>query len=281
MLKNLFFTSAISTLLTTQTYANFNYDETISTNPEKVQNELPILPTLCVSKEKGLWDLCFSVIKDADEIEERELRAKSIKLRNQGGNPTFPQTGWMVGRDFEFNFEDIAQSDLNMIVWDMPDDYDSNGHMMMMTFIPRQVIPSVRYESLNKIKVTLPTSEEITFDARTKEIIGGVITEGKVATDSGGRALRPSMKYTGKGLAIVASRVGNFPVGDELVGTQRTARNKADIIYNQKTICQLPVKDLWFTDYSKKGQVLLRPEFATDKALIEYIEKKCKTKISL
>lgn len=267
MLKNLFFTSAISTLLTTQTYANFNYDETISTNPEKVQNELPILPTLCVSKEKGLWDLCFSVIKDADEIEERELRAKSIKLRNQGGNPTFPQTGWMVGRDFEFNFEDIAQSDLNMIVWDMPDDYDSNGHMMMMTFIPRQVIPSVRYESLNKIKVTLPTSEEITFDARTKEIIGGVITEGKVATDSGGRALRPSMKYTGKGLAIVASRVGNFPVGDELVGTQRTARNKADIIYNQKTICQLPVKDLWFTDYSKKGQVLLRPEFATDKAL--------------
>lgn len=245
-------------------------------------NELPILPTLCISKEKGLWDLCFSVIKDADRIQDRELRAKSIKLRNQGGNPTFPQTGWMVGRDFEFNFEDIAQSDLNMIVWDMPDDYDSNGHMMMMmTFIPRQVIPSVRYESLNKIIVTLPTSEEITFDARTKEIIGGVITEGKVATDSSGRALRPSMKYTGKGLAIVASRVGNFPVGDELVDTQRTARNKADIIYNQKTICQLPVKDLWFTDYAKKGQVLLRPEFSTDKALIEYIEKKCKTKISL
>ncbi len=278
--RSLLFMFVFNILVNAQ--ASINYDETISAYPEKTNNELPLLPTLCQSREKGLWDLCFSITKDSDIRDDREYRAKSFKLRNSGGNPTFPQTGWMVGRDFEFQFEDLAQSDLSLLVWDMPDDYESHGHLMLMTFLPRKVVPSVQYESVNKIKVTLPTEEIVIFDANSKEIISGALKEGPVKINSNGISLRPSITYIGKGLAIVASRVANYPVGDELVAsTKRQARNNADIIYSGKTICQIPVKDLWVTDSSKKGQVLLKSQFATDASLISFIEKKCKTKISL
>lgn len=280
---------ALSTLFTYSTLANHssfhfttNYDETVSTLPEKVQNELPLTPTLCQSREKGLWDLCFSIVKDSDNRDEREYRAKYFKIRNSGGNPTFPQKGWMVGRDFEFQFEDLAQSDLGLLVWDMPDDYDSHGHLMLMAFLPRKVIPSVQYESENKIKVTLPTEEVVVFDAVTKEIRSGVLKEEPVKTNSNGVALRPGISYQGTGLVLVASRVANYPVGDELVASsKRQARNNADVIYKGKTLCQIPVKDLWYTDYNKKGQVLLKDPYASDDKLIAFIEKKCKTKIIL
>lgn len=268
----------------TQSSLNFstNYDETVSTIPEKIQNELPLYPTLCQSREKGLWDLCFSIIKDSDNRDEREYRAKYFKVRNTGGNPTFPSTGWMVGRDFEFQFEDLAQSDLGLLVWDMPDDYDNHGHLMLMTFLPRKVIPSIQYESENKIKVTLPTEEVVVFDAVTKEIRSGVLKEGPLKTNSSGVALRPAITYQGTGLVLVASRVANYPVGDELVSSsKRQARNNADVIYKGKTLCQIPVKDLWYTDHNKNGQVLLKDPYASDDKLIAFIEKKCKTKISL
>lgn len=259
-----------------------NYDETISLSPEKTQNELPLLPTLCQSREKGLWDLCFSIVKDSENRDDREYRAKSIKLKNTGGNPTFPPTGWMIGRDFEFQFEDLAQSDLGLLVWDMPMERDSSGHLMLMTFLPRKVIPSVQYESENKIKLTLPTEETVIFDASTKEIKSGVLKEGTLKVNSQGVALRPSLTYTGSGLVLVASRVANYPVGDEFInGQKRQARNLADIFYNGTRLCQIPVKDLWYTDYSKNGQVLMKPGFGDDQKLIAFIEKKCKTKISL
>lgn len=259
-----------------------NYDETISTVPEKIQNELPLFPTLCQSREKGLWDLCFSITKDSDNRDEREYRAKYFKLRNSGGNRTIPQTGWMVGRDFEFQFEDLAQSDLGLLIWDMPDDYENHGHLMLMTFLPRKVVPSVQYESENKIKVTLPTEETVIFDALTKEILSGALREETIKTNANGVALRPAITYQGTGLVLVASRVANYPVGDEFIKTaKRQARNNADVIYRGKTICQIPVKDLWHTDYNKNGQVLLKDVFATDEKLVGYIEKKCKTKILL
>lgn len=263
-------------------YFSADYDETLSNPPEKIQNELPLFPTLCQGREKGLWDLCFSIIKDSDNRDEREYRPKYFKIRNNGGNPTFPPTGWMVGRDFEFQFEDLAQSDLGLLVWDMPDDYDNHGHMMLMIFLPRKVIPSVQYESENKIKVTLPTEETVIFNANTKEIISGVLKESPLKTNSNGVAQRPGVNYTGNGLVIVASRVANYPVGDEFTAaSKRQARNYADIIYRGKTLCQIPVKDLWYTDYNKNGQVLLKDPYASDDKLVSFIEKKCKTKITL
>ncbi len=257
-----------------------DYDETISIPPEKINNELPILPTLCKSKDKSLWDTCYSIVKESEDRNLRELRIKSFKLKNPGGNKSFPPTGFLTGRDFEFNFEDLAQSDLSLLVWDIPTERDSSGHLMLMTFIPRKVIPSVKYESINKLIVTLPTNETVTYDAFSKEILSGVLTEKPLQTDKNGNALRPRIGYVGSGLVIIASRLANYPVGDEFV-SKKPAKNLADIVYNQKLICRIPVKNLWYTDYQKGGQVLLKPEFSEDKPLISYIEKTCKVKLDI
>jgi hypothetical protein len=161
------------------------FDETIIQSPIKESNEEILYSTSCRTRDHSRWDVCFSVRPDESRL------MKSFKFTNYGDNDMVPMSGFGIGRDFEFNFEGLARSDMNLLVWDAPDESESHAHLKLLTFFPRDVMPAVRYESdadKDIVIVTLPTREEVIFNGKTREVISGVLKEGPIRQSSNGAA---------------------------------------------------------------------------------------------
>lgn len=246
-----------------------NHDETKIRPPLTDSNEESLETTVCRTRDHLRWDYCSTRYQNGDE------QMKNFKFTNWGENKIVPKSGFGIGRDFEFQFEGFARSDLGLLIWDMPDEYESHGHLKLMMFFPRHVMPAIRYASdgtKDHVIVTLPTKEEVVFNGKSYEVISGVLNESPIKQDANGAALNPGLVYTGNGVVVSANRLNDYPVG---LAAQQGKNNTATISKKGKKDCKIPVKDLWYTDDAKGGNVFFNKKYVTDAAFDKFLKQKC------
>lgn len=261
---------AAATLSLAQAKVITDFDETKIQAPFTDSNEEYLMSTICKTRDHGRWDVCF------EKFENGEEQMRAFSFYNWGENKIVPKSGFGIGRSFEFMFEGFARSDMGLLVWDSPDEVESHGHLKLMMFFPRTILPAIRYESdatTDLVIVSLPNKEEIIYNGKSKEIIDGVLKEGPIKQDSEGNALNPDLTYAGKGVMIEADRLNDYPVG---LTAQSNKNNMATIHKAGHRDCKIPVKDLWYTDNNKNGNVLFNKKYVTDKALDQLLKSKCK-----
>jgi hypothetical protein len=248
------------------------FDETQIQAPYIDSNEQSLQSELCRTRQHSRWDYC-SITNDFGEEQMNRFT-----FTNWGENKIVVKSQFGVGRDFEFLFESYARSDLGMLIWDAPDQFESHGHLKLMKFFPRLVMPAIRYiADLEKdiMIVTLPTREEVVFDSQSKVIIGGVLNEAPIKQDVEGNALIPDVTYTGSGVVVEANRLNDYPVGF----SQKSKNNMATIKKKGHKDCKILAKKLWYTDYNKNGNVFFNKKYSTDKAFDTFLKKECKFSI--
>lgn len=258
---------ALLTLLISST-AFAEFDETLIQAPFKESNEAGLYGTSCRTRNHLRWDICYNVNQDDSMVE------KSFKFQNNGKNKIVPMEGFGVGREYEFMFEDMARSDLGLLLWDAPDEYESHAHLKMMYFFPREILPAVRYESdadKDLVIVTLPTKEEVVFNGKTKEVISGALVEGPMRQTANGTAVAPDVQYNGSGVVVEASAVADWPVGFEGDRANRIVSIKKK---GFKT-CLVPGKELWYTDHSRGGNVFFNKKLISNEAFDKFTKARC------
>lgn len=245
-----------------------DYDETKIQAPIRESNEEELRPTICRTREHLKWDYCTSLYPDGSE------QMRHFIFTNFGENKIVPNSGFGIGRDFKFQFQGLARSDLNLLIWDMPDEDDRHGHLKIMMFFPRLVMPAIRFDdSKDVLVVTLPTKEEVIFNAKTKEVIGGVFSEFPMDQDDEGYAINPKVVYTGSGVVLEASRIADYPVGFK--GSEGK-NNIATIRKKGFSDCKIPAAELWYTDREKRGNVFFNKKYVSDEGFNKLLKEKCK-----
>lgn len=241
-----------------------NYKETDLIEPFRetvrtMDNHYPSCGTI-----KGQpWETC----KFKGAVEE-------FNLTNSGPNKIITANEYYINRSFQFQFEDRARSEIKLLVVDAPDGTTSHATYSVMLFFPRSILPSIKQVG-DQLHVTLPNKEIVKYDAKTKQIVGGVFTEGKMVQAENKKAIPAAIKYTGEGVMIRADKSGDLPYGDiEVRGTRAPSITTATVSKKGFKDCKIPSKDIWYTDYAKKS-VLIKPEFATDSGLDSFIKKRC------
>ncbi|MBC7539625.1 MAG: hypothetical protein H7281_12450 [Bacteriovorax sp.] len=251
-------------ILSAKVFADF--DETQIQTPLKDSDEEILNGSICRTRDHGHWDVCYSL--DANDVE----LMRSFKFSNFGGNKTVPMSGFGISRDFEFSFEGLARSDMNLLVWDAPDEIESHAHLKILYFFPRTVLPAIHFDESNSaLIVTLPTKEEVIFDAKTREVMSGALTEGILKQTSSGTAVAPNIQYAGSGVVVEADAVANWPVGFDGANAGKTVSIKKK---GQK-VCNIPGKELFYTDDNKGGNVFLNKKYITDAAFDVFVKKRC------
>ena len=191
-----------------------------------------------------------------------------FEFSNQGGNPILAPRrdavkNQLFTRDFQFRFDERARQDIHLIVSDWVPARDrvfrlSEIMNTLMLFFPRKFLPAIVSSSGRNI-VTLPTGEEVEFDAETHEIRRGVLSETPVDLNPNRQARQfPGIDYRGSGVVV---RVNSRGV-DPRIGTTATVTSGAKLSSCDKGAscnqCQIPSKELW----DQTGAV--RFKFSTD-----------------
>lgn len=262
----LFFFLSFYFLVPSSVYADF--DETQIQKPINESNEEILFSSSCRTREHGFWDVCYSVNPQNEKL------MRSFKFSNSGVNETVPNSGFMIGRDFEFNFEGLARSDMSLLVWDSPDQNESHGHLKIMYFFPRDILPAIRFDDsqgVNYLIVTLPTREEVIFDEKSHQVVAGVLNEAPIKQTSGGPATAPAVQYQGTGVVVEATALADWPVGFEGEKAAKTVLIKK----KGHKFCVVPGKELFYTDHKKGGNVFFNKKYLTDKAFDSYVQNRC------
>lgn len=182
-------------------------------------------------------------------------------------------------REFKFSYPEQARQNLEMWFADYPSDRDSESlHSIFMVF-PRKQLFLVE-ELTGSMDVTLPTGEKMIFRKDTKEIVGGVFTEGPMDKFEIPRGKRSYMdlKYQGKGVILRANGRGQMPQLGQFEA------NKIDLEYgNTGSVdvliingstgqrCRRPKVDFWEPiDVSP-----IEFKYPTDEEFDAYLKKNC------
>jgi len=191
-----------------------------------------------------------------------------FEFSNHGGNSILAPRRDAVKnqfftRDFQFRFDERARQDIHLMVSDWVPARDrifrlSEIMNSLMLFFPRKFLPAI-VSSKGRNLITLPTGEEVEFDAETHEIRGGVLSETPVDLNPDRQARRfPGIEYRGSGVVV---RVNSRGV-DPRIGTTATVTSGAPLSNCDKAAscnqCQIPSKELW----DQTGAV--RFKFSTD-----------------
>ena len=177
-------------------------------------------------------------------------------------------------RDFQFRFDDRARQDIHLMITDWVASRDrvfrlSELMNTLMHFFPRSYLPAIANAGDYNI-VTLPTGEEVEFNAVTKEIVGGVLTESPVdlSPDRNGRKY-PGITYFGQGVLVRADARGSDPrLGTKAIITTGTPPANCDKPGGCRQ-CEVPSKELW----DQSGAV--RFKFRTDQEFDRYLTVRC------
>ena len=107
-------------LMSASTFAQLpSFDETLVRAPLLESNEIILFAGGCNTRDHLRWDMCYTI--DILEV----YTPRSFYFSNRGGNTAVPNEGDNVNRSFEFSFEGLARSDMSLMIWDSPDEYDS------------------------------------------------------------------------------------------------------------------------------------------------------------
>ena len=191
----------------------------------------------------------------------------AFELRNNGGNRIVPKKEFSYDswpeRDYTFVYPGRGRRDVALELFDSPTSTTSHGMSSIFVFLPRKVIPAIEpSEDRSVLKVTLPTEETVRFDASTREIIDGVLTEGKpidLGPDKNKRIFA-DVTYTGVHVLIRANRRGT----DARIASIAT-------VQKGEKICKIPSKELW----EQAEGTGLPFRFATDEEADAFLKKKC------
>ncbi|MGE5304076.1 MAG: hypothetical protein ACM3TN_12245 [Alphaproteobacteria bacterium] len=208
----------------------------------------------------------------------RNNQIVGFEFSNRGGNRILPNRydiakNLLFTRDFQFRFDDRARQDIHLAVTDWAPSADRQFRLSelmntIMHFFPRNYLPAIT--SLDgRYIVTLPTGEQIQFDALTREIVGGVFSEAPVDLTPNRAARKfPAVSYSGKGVVIRVNARG----ADPRLGTTATITtgSPADCPKGKKCDqCQVPSRELW----SQSGAV--RFKFPRDAEFDQYLRSRC------
>jgi hypothetical protein len=249
-------------------------------NTEKVSEELfkesdLVEPYRDVPRKFEMYPSCSNIKDNPWSTCHASGKVERFTISNGGPNKIVSTNEYYINRTFEFEFDDRARSDMKLILSDAPDDFTSHVTYSIMLFFPRSVLPSIKKVG-DELHVTLPNKEIVKYNAVTKEIIGGVFSEGKMAQSANKKAIPADVKYTGKGVMIRADKSGDLPYGDIETKEGKSAPSITTATVSKAGFkdCKIPSKEIWFND-SEKKRVLIRPEFSNDEGLDNFIKKRC------
>jgi hypothetical protein len=209
----------------------------------------------------------------------RQGQLVGFEFSNQGGNPILPPRRDAVrnqfyARDFQFRFDDRARQDIHLMISDWAPSRDRTFRLSelmnsLMMFFPRRLLPAI-VNSPSRNIITLPTGEEVEFDAATHEIVAGVFAETPVDLNPDRLSRRfPGVHYHGKGVAIRADARGADPrlSATALITTGTPAKDCAKGILCSQ--CEVRPQDLW----EQSGAA--RFKYATDADFDRFLTARC------
>ena len=209
----------------------------------------------------------------------RQKKIVGFEFSNRGGNPILPERydiakNRLFTRDFQFRFEERARQDIHLEISDWAPSRDKQFRLSelmnsVMHFFPRNYLPAVVSLGGRHI-VTLPTGEEVQFDAETHEVLGGVFSEAPVDLNPDKTARKyPDISYNGKGIVVRADSRGMDPrIGTTALITTGSPAPNCDK-GTACAQCRVPSKELW----DQKGAVRFR--FSTDQEFERYLLSRC------
>jgi len=187
-------------------------------------------------------------------------------------------------REYIFQFADRARENIHLAV---NDDVDISGrfsHDNMfreLHFFPRKQLPSIiKSKQGDQLQVTLPTGERIAFDAQSKEIASGVLSEKPIDfSRDRNRRQNPGVYYKGDYLMITIAQRGEAPRRAKVWGQKKMAEVYYPAKYKQA--CRVSPRHLW-DQRPKKGDVdpKLTMLHHSDSALFKVVEEKCRWDLS-
>jgi hypothetical protein len=202
-----------------------------------------------------------------------------FEFSNSGGNRILPPRrnpvrNQFFTRDFQFRFDDRARQDIHLLIADWPPARDREFRLSelmnrLLLFFPRNYLPAI-VNADNRNIVTLPTGEEVEFDAATHEIVAGVLSEAPVDLNPE-RAARqfPGVEYRGQGVVVRADARG----ADPRMGTQAVIVSGAPSDSCPEggacRRCEVKPQELW----EQSGAA--RFKFATDDSFDAFLRARC------
>ncbi len=210
---------------------------------------------------------------------DRQGQIVGFEFSNRGGNGILPPRydilkNLLFTRDFQFRFDDRARQDIQLFISDWAPSRDKQFRLSglmnsIFHFFPRNYLPAIVGSGARYV-VTLPTGEQVEFDAKTREILGGVFSETAVDLNPDRAARKfPGVNYVGKGVVVRANARGTDPrMGNTATITTGTPATDCEkgIACSQ---CQVPSKELWH----QNGAV--RFKFSTDQEFDRYLLSRC------
>ena len=209
----------------------------------------------------------------------RQGQIVGFEFSNHGGNLILTPRRDAVKnqfftRDFQFRFDDRARQDIHLMISDWVPSRDrvfrlSELMNSLMHFFPRSYLPAIANDGGRNV-VTLPTGEEVEFNAVTKEILGGVLTELPVDLNPERKGRRfPSVSYLGKGVLVRADARGTDPRFGTIAIISTGAPPPDCDKPGGCSQCEVPSKELW----DQSGAA--RFKFYTDQEFDRYLTKRC------
>lgn len=209
-------------------------------------------------------------------INENEIRR--FDIRNEGSPKINPQ-GHGAFRTYSFIAPESARQDLSLEIEESgctkgSECNDSEWTMgTILLFFPRKTIPSIRKLPNGDLETTLPTDEKVTFDGKTGEISGGVLSENAPMDYSTNRHSRKfcNIGYSGKGILVRSDQRGDNTRSSVVWGQKKMAT----ITWGKK-ICKVSPAEIW---EQKEGSG--NPcRFGTDASFYSMLNKKCNWNVS-
>jgi hypothetical protein len=193
-----------------------------------------------------------------------------FEFSNRGGNRIIPhrydiEKNLFFSRDFQFRFDDRARQNIHLFVTDWAPSRDRQFRLSelmhsIMHFFPRNYLPAI-YSVGARTIVTLPTGEEVEFNAETHEILGGAFSETPVDLNPDKTSRKfAGIHYNGRGLVVRANARGVDP----RLGTTATITTGSKGVQ-----CQVPSREMW----EQNGAVRFR--FPTDEEFDRYLLSRC------
>ncbi len=210
---------------------------------------------------------------------DRHSQIVGFEFSNHGGNRILPPRydigkNLLFTRDFQFRFDDRARQDIQLFISDWAPSRDKQFRLSelmnsVLHFFPRNYLPAISTSGARYV-VTLPTGEQVEFDAKTREILGGVFSETAVDLNPDRKARQfAGVHYLGRGVVVRANARGTDP----RIGTTATITNGTPASGCEKGTacnqCQVPSKELWH----QNGAV--RFKFSTDQEFDRYLLAHC------
>jgi hypothetical protein len=209
----------------------------------------------------------------------RQSQIVGFEFSNRGGNRILPprhdiSKDQLYTRDFQFRFDDRARQDVHLSITDWVPSRNKQFRLSelmnsVMLFFPRNYLPALVNVGDRNI-LTLPTGEEVEFNAATHEVTGGVFFEQAVDLNPDKSARKfPDIRYIGKGVMVRADARGSDPRLGTLA-TITTGSPASDCFHGKGcNQCEVPAKELW----AQSGAA--RFKFARDQDFHQYLLSRC------